>query len=676
MSYDSSLEVLPSREYLAQIGSEVMQIAESGLRDATREQVLTGLGHLALSLAHRPLRRWQGDLESLVPLCVGQGALEARTTLEIALDCGLLSEGSDAQLYPTTPHHFTWLAARATALNDDARGLMDERMRGSLWDVFAMAPSFVVDETMAEGLVALMAQRHGPWEDQLQLSALLAAQALAWGAPAEDALRAELLEKAIDWTMPTATPQYFEGGAAVLAAEVRGGPFAAEVLEGTQGRLGDLLEMMAADSELREHPLVLASLETHLTTLLAACEDETDIEAVFSQAPGQQAHIARAIGQVHAPGAYRDECVLYAVSRAVQAGQYEAIVHLGTLSAPHEGAVSLLGTSLQMLHDEPNDPSAQRASRAACEALANWKTVPESIGFLLARNILAPVEPELRIACAGALSMHPKMLESAAPTLLETLEANFSREEPVIRSGIVGAALHLGTRDPTASALAIGLVADGVPAALLGPALDEALRSAPSLAKGLEAIWTQVEADEALTVASLLALGEVAEGEALRLGAGPYARRPPLSAENRELIEGCLEALALDLSAPLRAGEAAVSLGWLRRGDKGFAEALLGARSAVKGESEMVLFDLALGACGVASQAIIERLARDAADGNSTVSMGAAGALRILLEDVADADPLEPFLHRLEARAQGVGEEREALLGLLHFLATRPLGER
>ena len=177
-----------------------------------------------------------------------------------------------------------------------------------------------------------------------------------------------------------------------------------------------------------------------------------------------------------------------------------------------------------------------------------------------------------------------------------------------------------------------------------------------------------------MTIASLLTLGEISEIEAKRLEAGPYAEQPPLPEVTHQLIVAYLRAMAQDMSEPLRAAEAGVTLGWLLRGDTPFAESMLAGRRSVHGENEKIMFNLALGACGVPSEAIIEHLARDASDGTEAVAMGAAGALRVLLQDVMQADPIAPFLGRLEARAHTVGDESEAMTELLHFLATRPTG--
>ncbi len=175
-----------------------MQIADDKLLASTRSEVLKGLGDLALGLAHRPIGQWIGAPEELAALFAGWAQLEATTMVEIAADTGLLKAAADGRLYPATPNQFTWLGARTTWLTQDAVGYMDHRMRGSLWDIYAMAPAFEPEPVKAAGLVRLLAERSGPWEDLLGLAPLLAAEAIAWGADAEETLRGDLLEKEKD----------------------------------------------------------------------------------------------------------------------------------------------------------------------------------------------------------------------------------------------------------------------------------------------------------------------------------------------------------------------------------------------------------------------------------------------------------------------------------------------
>ncbi len=669
-----SMSILPSaryRDWLAEAAAtRVLKVKES-----IQATLMDGLGDLALALARRPLARWVGSTQDLARLVADKWTWpEATAFTELAVQVGLLvpAPAGGELVRPLDVDVFQWLAARRVADTGDADGLMDHRMNGSLFDVFAMAAAITHDEQGA-GLVRLYLERPGPYEEQLELGAALAATAMAWGAPADADVRADLLQRSIAWTQPTAKRWLRRAGTALMAAEAWDGPFADDTLEGAMERYRATRDALN-DEELAGHPLLLATLETDLTVIIAAAEGDPELlEPLFDQLGAAYAdRVGRAIGQLLPPGERKNDLLLFAARQAAAQDDPAALSALEGLVEPMASAIGPIHTAFQQVLEAKAEPQVVAAARSACAAIAHWRSCPELTAHLLARLVVAPVDPALRLGAAAALAVHPRVAAASRETVMNALERQFDSQDAGVRVAAVGAALHLGTEDPNAAALALGLIADGAPAEAIGPGLAYGLRRSPGLMAGLEHVWQQVGDEEPIKVATLQALLEVAESAHQSHELGPFYLAPPLTPEVSAGLMKALLPFIGDVSRPAMAAYAAGAAGWLARGDRGLALTLRAVRERMSDPTHRDAFTVALGAIGTVDL-VVEPLATECGEGAPDRCAAAAQGLTVLFDTADQTAALDPWLPTITTRATFDGPQQEALLTMLYVLATAPL---
>jgi len=663
--------LLPSEDHRNLLASRVLT-GLSRVKPELQLPTMDALGDLGLALATYPVAAWHGTLEDFARLCAdGRPWPEATAAVELAAEGRLLEQRPDGRFRPDMGT-ILWLAARRTAATEDAAELMDHRLRGVLFDIFALAAAHT-DEEESIGLLEVYTTRPGPFEERLHLGAALAAQAIAWGASAAPHRHGELLRQAFEWTGVEGLEHLRGPGTALLVREARRGPHREEVVAGSRGRLDATLEQLA-DPELAGHPLLLATLDADLAIAAAAARGETGrLEDLFDALSGAYAaRLGVAIARVVPPGPRKNALLQDATARALALGDPEALSVLDALVEPFAGAIG-------PIHDVFNavlggDEELAEAARGGCRAVAHWRTAPELTTHLISRLVVSAVDPEVRIAAAQALSRHPKAFGPARQSVMDTLEASFGDDDALTRTAAVGAALHLGTSHPHAPALVLGLLADGVPASVLGPALADGLRQSPEILSGLLEAWERWGDEEPIQIASLHALDEVGESALAEQHGGAYFTMPPFTDEVRGALLKYVLQFAGDLERPQLAGHAAIIAGRLGRGDRGLARALRSVREQATEDQARALYNLALGACGVSTEDIVDLLGRDAASGAPNLSAAAAVALSALFDTRAQAQPLAPLMEQLGARQALEGPQQQPLLDLLHRIATLPLG--
>ncbi len=667
--------ILPSHDYLETIRDSVLTRVPAEMATAgTEVPFLDALGELGLGLAHRPESHWVGSSSDLCTIMAGVRSREASTTLEIGLQAGLLAQTPAGLLYPKNIQQMHWLAARRTWMTEDDKEYMIYRMRGSLWEVFAMAAASHPDDELAAGLVDVMARDADIWDDQLHLAQLLAAETVAWGAEAEPELRVQLVQRALfEWSIPEAPPTCFDTAAALLGAEIEYGEMGEEVLAAMNQRLDEIVELL---DEHPDAPILAQVLETHLCAVVRAVEDIEELGELIERVGERGASVAHALARSWPPSEGRDDALVYIASRGVQRGDLSGMSAIAAVTEHADpGALNLAMAGLQMLIDDNQDEDARRAADAVCNAVACWEVSEDSLAHQLAQLVIAGVAPPARLAAAFTLSQHEGAVAAYRATLLETLELNFHDPDEAQRAAIIGAALQLHTDHEAAAAVATALVADGVPVEVIAPFIDEGLRGSPAQGRGLEVMWSEAsDAGEEMTMASMMVLDHVAEQEMTRLKMGPYSPASALPVETRRRIIDYLTTLADDLSQPLRAGQANLTLGWFVNGDSAHGARVLAQYAEVEGTDAEGIYVLAMGAAGVRSEAIIDTLGRLAAKGDSEMSSTAGASLSMLLTVWHEADPLAPYIDEIVARAAGDGEEASTLFTLLHSIARLPTG--
>jgi hypothetical protein len=582
----------------------------------------------------------------------------------------------DASLRPLDGDVFAWLAARRVAATGDPDELMDQRLHGALLQVFAMAAA-QVEPDQGAGLVRLFLERPGPWEDQLELAATLAATAVAWGAGVEDEVLAPLLERAIQWTMPAASGRQRLAGTALLAADAWDGPYAQQSMEGAIERYRETLAILA-DEEYAGHPGLLATLETDLAIIVSGAEGEAEmLEPLFEQlGPLYSERLGRAITRVLVPGEAKNELLLLATEHALMQGDPGALSALDGLVEPMAGAIGPIHTTFRQVLEGEQADVLIGAARAACDAIARWRSCPELTVHLLARLVVASLDPVLRLHAAAALAAHPRAAAGSRDTVLSALKAQLGADEPLARAIAAACALFLGTEDAEAAAMAIALVADGVPPEAVGTALGEGLRRSPEVVAGLQHIWSEYGEEEPIQVATVQVLLEVAEGVQQQHEAGVFYDSPALSEYVRgELLKVLLPWIG-DTAEEAKAAYAAGAGAWFGRGDAGLALTLQAVRGRLGPGQARDAFTVALGGVGVASASIVDSLAGECAEGAPEAAAAAARALMVLFDGADQLEPMTPHLPTIEARATMPGPQQEPITDLLHLMATLPLRAR
>jgi len=648
------------------------------VKGSLHTSLLDGLGDLACSLARLPMRHWCGEKNDLARLMTHRWTWpEATALVEIAEKVGLLVPWLDTgMLKPREYGQFLWLGARRIALTEDQDELMDHRMNGALFDMFALAPGFVSSD-MAQGLVRVMAERPAPWDEILDLSASLAAAAVAWGAAVDDELRQHLVERAHAWTQPMGMEWNREIGTAFLVNEASAGPWRDEITNTAIENFNELIQSALGDPELAEVPVVIATLETQLAVMLAGYGATAQtIDQIMGRLPTTHAHlVGNAVARVTAPGVARNELLVEATRAALTAGDTAALTTLTALVEPLAGAIGPIHDVFQqLLENLPGDPPTQRRVFGACQAIASWESCPELTLHLLSRIVVSTAEPELRIAAAAALSRHTKFLGHTRQVLLDTLEGELTAPDRLTVVGATGAAMHLGSQHPKLMAMAVALVADGAPFDLLGPAFDDALRQVPAHGAAFEEMIADYAGNQDIIGAALGLCVQVADALHREHDLGPFFIPPPLTYEVRGALTRFLMPLAANLEVPHFAADAATTCAWLMRGDRGYSLTCLNLRAYAQEPKQRAMYDLALGACGVADPEVIERLGKDAAQGPPDLSAAAAVALRVMLETYDQGDLLEAWLPTIRARCDLAGAQQGPLIALLQQLATMPLG--
>jgi hypothetical protein len=641
--------------------------------------LLDGLGDLALALARRPLRRWSGTMEALADLLrPARPRPEATAIVEIAERQALLVRAmtADGALRPASLGQFVWLGARRIALTGDATGLMDRRLHGLLFDMFAMAPSFVTDADEAQGLVRLMAERPGPYDDLLELADTLAASAVAWGAAVDEPLRNYLIERAIGWTEPSAMGWKTLAGAALLTTHARDARWGTDLVNLSLERLDALLNVAAETPESLASEALLGAVDGHLAVIVAGLGvSEETLDALVPRLPPTVAHrAARAVSRVTPPGPRRDALLMHAARLALGAGDTAALGTLDGLAHPEAPVIGPVHDAFQRVIERPQgDAAILETALGACRAIGHWETCTELTLHLLGRVALAPTRLDLRVAAAAALSGHRAALGDQIGLMLETLEARMMSEDAETGAGACAAAMHLGSGHPRLTSMAVARVADGAPWEPLGDALDDLLRHAPEQSAGIAQFLAQHAGDARVTAAAVALLSQVAAMAHREWELGPFFLMPPLGREVRYELARVLLPVVSQADHPALAVDAAAAVAWLLRGDASLAPALLNLRAFAAEPAHRATLDLALGALGVLSPAVITRLGEDVALGPPELSAAAAVAIRVAVDTYADARHFEPWLATIRARADLEGPQQAPVRELLQQLATLPL---
>lgn len=656
----------------------------AGVKAALRDPLLDGLGDLALALARRPIRRWSGSRDALARALGERWAWpEATAVVEVAAQVGLLVKLPDDSLRPRDVGTFTWLGARRIARTEDQDGLMDHRMNGGLFDMFALAPSLLADPEQAAGVVRLMAERDGPFEELLELGSALAAQAVAWGAPATPELRAFLTERALSWTQPMGADWNRDVGTALLVHECRVNEDKEHLQNLASEMLAELVTSALDDAELAHSPAILATLDTQIAMLVGSAGGPSAtrerVELVAGRLPRSHAHRpGRALARVLAPGHERNRLLAHAARLAIEAGDPRGALVLEALAEPYEGdGVEILARLLERGEGNLRDRDVMRAAYEACQVVRGLERCPAPLGERLLELVGGDVAPELRIAAASALARHGT---SAEAPVVRAIEEAFGRDEtlaPEPTAGAVGALLHLGSEDLRLGPVALALGAGELPgplAQLLRGAVDEGVRRVPAHAQELGQLYHAFAARPELAQSLLAVCAVITDVSQADYELGPFASGRPLPDAAREALLGALVPMAADHEQPERAAEAATACAGLLRGDPVFAAALVHRRAQAEGHKIKSLYDLALGATRVFEPAVVDRLARDAAQADFDVAAAAAVALRLLLETYDQADRLEPWVRDLRARVDQMGPHQVPTLQLLAQVATLPLG--
>lgn len=638
--------------------------------------LLDGLGDLALALATRPIHRWSGTVDELAQLMAPHWSRpEASAIIEVALQIGLFTQRAPASpLRPRDVGHFMWLGARRLAASPSQ--LIEHRLSGPLFDMFALVPALLTDREHAMALVRDYNDREGPWEDLLECGAALAAAAVAWGAPVEDELRYHLLTRAEHWVTPLGLDWNRDIGAAILVEEAKNGPFRDEVVGLAMQRMTDLVTDGLGDPDLAQNPAVLASLDAQLAILVAGFTPNTEtMTTLIGRLPPDHAHrIPRAIGQIMEPGQARNEALVEAAKLALDAGDNDALAALTALVEPLAGVIGPMHDLFQsVLEHPPGDLQTVYRAMAACRAIGHWEACPELTLHLLSRLTASSVDPDLRIAAAEALSTHFRALGRAHQILLDTLHGQLELTDRAQAIASCAAALHLGSPHLRLGALALAFAADGGPVDILGHALDAGARWNPLHLEAFEETLAHYADDDHVRGIALTMLSRLADRIHQEAMLGPFFTLPPYDPIVRSGLARMMLPVVGDLSRPDWSAEAAAACGWILRGDPGFSLTCFNLREQATQPSHQILYDLALGATGVADPKVVDRLGRDCAHGSPELAAAAAVALRVLFETADQTDGLDR-LGIIRERADHPGPQQGPIRILLNQLATLPTG--
>ena len=670
-------EVLPSARLLAHLEDQVLQLI--GKLPATIfEPTLDALGDLGLALATLPMARWSGNLEALARLIGGHWSWpEATAAVEIAIQRKLLipvAPGSK-DFRPAEVGHFLWLAARRVARTDDQDGLLDHRLRGLLTDVFAMAAALAEDDASI-GLVQSFLTAPGPLEDLLFLGHELAMRALAWGARTDPETHLALVRQAFEWTTAGAPDDHEEVAIALLAAEAWSGPLTDEVRITAKERLETAISEMAADDELLHHPRVADAIDVDLAILVAGSGGDADLLEPWFEGLGQvhAFRVGKAIARVLPPSEAKNTLLTWAANRAMKERDVEALSVLGALVEPLANSVGIVHGIFKLLLEHPDDDDLTATAWGACRAIAHWKTCPELTIHLVSRLVLSPIPAQVRIAAAGVLARHPQHLGQSRQVLLEGLEECLDSEDPAIRAAGAGGLLFLGSEEPRAAAMVVGLVTDGVPPELFAEAFASGLRATPTQAEGLEQMWQHFADRPDIHSALTQMIGALAQTCMLEHGLGPFFMDEPLEPDTRHRLLAYLLERTHDFDHPETALSAAVHAAWISRvagGDPSLGIALRSIRNQVTDPEQRELATLALGALGLGED--IHGLVDEAAHGGPDVSAAAARAAMVAIDTRSDTDDLDELVPLLDRRARQPGPQQDPVRALLRHLATVPL---
>jgi len=676
------------------------------VKPALRELVLGGLGDLALALAQRPLRRWQGSRDRLARAMGERWAWpEATAIVELGRDIGLLvpapaagAEPVEGVLRPLDVGVFTWLGARRIARTRDQDDLMDRRFNGSLFDMFAMAPSFV-DPEPAMGLVGIMLDSPGPFDDLLELGSALAAAAVAWGSAASPEQRVFLTERAMSWTQPMGADWNREIGTALLVLECRRHEEREHLLNLASENISEIIANALSDPELATNAAILSTFDTCIAMLLAGQtptagpDAETRmrapardvVERTTKSLPRAHAHrVGRALARVLPPGPERNAALVVAARLALELGDPLGIAPLAAAVAPYDqpdGPGALVAEVLARVVEAPRDAALLRATIAGCEAARAWESCPATT-LARAADVVASdaTPPEVRIEVAALLGHHGVRMTTPGP-FAEVLAHAFERDleagapEPI--AGWVGALLHLGSQDDRLGRLAIGLCAGDMPPRLrqaLAEAVDRGVRLAPEQTDALVGGFLDLHERAGTTSAMLFVCGTITDSLQQAHELGPFSPLLPLVDDKQALLLRALAPLAGQADDPHLAAEAATACAALLRGDAAFALTLVRLRAHADDLKVKSLYDLAIGACRVFDPAVVERLARDAVQADYDVAAAACVALRLLVETFDQAERLEPWLESLRGRIEEPGPHQVPMQQLVVQLAMLPLG--
>jgi hypothetical protein len=673
----SRMRTLPSARLRAYLRQRV-QASLADLGVVSQQAIADGLGDLGLYLAHDHIGSWSRSYDELTNALVatGRDEKESEVIVELGLRTGLLKvDRSDYVIYPTEPEIFLFLAGVRTATTEDEQGLMDHRMRGALFDIFAIAVGELGETEEAAGLVRLLFEKEGGWEDKLQLAQAQAAAAIAWGAAVEVEILGTLIPRAFEWAGPTGHDFHRDTATAFLCSQARSEDFGSDVLQHAEELVDTLLEHLS-DPDLEENPVLIASLEAFLCVIVAGrTAAGQSIEPFFDKLGLHASLMGEALSKTLVPGLETNALLVEATRSAAKAGSASALASLAGLSKPIAGAAGLIQEALRTGREAPSDQDSQDAAQIACLAITEWTECPELVTHLLGRLTVAKVEPELRISAASALSCHPEALDSISEALLETLEAQMEEQDPVIRTGIVGAALCLGSQSSVATATALGLIADGVPAEVLGPAIDEGIRQSPHQVDGLTYVLENFGSDVAIQNAFMATLVHISEAASAENEFGPYHTSPSLSEYARGEFIKLLLPIAKSNEPPEYSGSAAIALGWVGRGDKALNTLIHSWLDQCFSSNRQALLTLALGACGVPTPETLVFLAAETTSGESQRVEAGAMALRFIMDNVSTGDPLVNHVELIRSTLDASGPHQDSVLKLLYRWATLPLGD-
>jgi hypothetical protein len=655
--------------------------------------VLDGLGELALSFAVRPLRAWEGKAEDLArKIATSRAWPEATAIIELAARTGLLvSTGARDVFRPADLGEFTWLGARLIAATSDRDGLMDYRLNGCLFDMFAMAAAMIPDPDGAAGVVELMAQSPGPFEDLLELGSALAAAAVAWGASATPGLRGFLTERALSWTQPMGADWNREVGTAALVIECQRNDERDQLLNVASEIATEIVQTALADTVLADSPLVLATLDTALAMLVAGmvgsrlapgsgAQAQGLPRAILSLAdalpPGQRHRVALALGRVLVPGPARDGAIVELARHLGATSRREAILSLERANGKAAEVATLL---VEGFAEASRSSSRVGEVRDVLRLLrTHMFTPPDLVEPLVALVIGAQTGAELRISAAAALS-YAALSDEVVGRIATALESSFLREDaPVeLTAGAAGALLWLGgghpRLGPTTLALIASELAPGVERALI-EAFDCGLRAVPSHMVELIGFYRSMVTRAGVTRALVRISDGLIESAQRARDLGPFSPVPPLADEALEPLASALLELAADASEPLLSAESAVACASLLQGDETLSRALVALRAGATDTRVKSLYDLALGASRALTPEVMARLGRDAAHGEPEIAAAACVALRLGVETFLQAQALDAVLPRIRERVEESGPHDVPALQLIAHLATLPLG--